>query len=98
MALIKLSPEQIVQYGTEIAGMQNQAQALLDNIKSHVNTMCGVWQGAANSAYMAQYNELAKNIASLPEIMMGIGEKAKAGGQAMLDLENSLRQAMSTNG
>ena len=95
MALIKLTPEQIIQYGSEIAGMQSQAQALLDNIKNHVNTMSGVWQGIANSAYLTQYAELAKQIAPLPEVVQGIGEKAKAGGQTMLDLELQLKQAMS---
>ncbi len=94
MALIKLSPEQIISYGAEISAMGSQASELLRSIANHVNTMNSVWQGLANTAFAEQYAQLAKQIEPLPEVVQGIGQKAQAGGQAMSELESQISKAM----
>lgn len=97
MALIKLTPSQIMSYGTEIKGMATTASTLLSDINSLVNSINAGWKGLANSAFVTQYAELYKQIEPLPQITEGVGAKAYAGGETMQQLEEQLRSSLSGN-
>lgn len=70
---IRMTPQELRDGSTTLKNQKEQCLEILSSMKSKVDEVTGNWEGAAQNAFVAQFEELYKNIGeTLPQTVDGI--------------------------
>ncbi len=70
---IRMTPQELRDGSSTLKNQRDQCMEILASMKSKVDEVAGNWEGAAQNAFVAQFEELYKNISeALPQTVDGI--------------------------
>ncbi len=70
---IRMTPQELRDGSSTLKNQRDQCMEILAFMKSKVDEVAGNWEGAAQNAFVAQFEELYKNISeALPQTVDGI--------------------------
>lgn len=97
MSQIRITPEQLEEGASFIDTKNGELGDLLTALKSKIDEVASNWEGAAQSAFVASFDEMYTPTLSqtFPEILEGISTQLKTAAQIMRDTDAQLQQAMS---
>lgn len=95
MSQIRITPEELEDGATFIEGKKESIISEVTALKSKIDEVAGNWEGAAQSAFLASFEDLYPTLSqTFPEILEGICTQLKSAAQIMRDTDEQLRQAM----
>ena len=99
MSQIRITPEELEDGASFIDQKRDSISSEVAALKSKIDEVAGNWEGAAQSAFLASFEELYNPTLSqtFPQILEGISTQLKTAAQIMRDTDAQLQQAMSGN-
>lgn len=92
---IRITPQELRDGATTLTNQKEQCMEILSSMKSKVDEVAGNWEGAAQNAFIAQFEELYKNISeALPNTVEGITEMLKSAAQTLEDADSQIASAL----
>lgn len=96
MSQIRITPEELESGAVAIEQYRDNIANEVNALNNKINEVTGNWEGAAQSAFLASYQDLYSPTLkeTFPEILTGIAGQLKAAAKIMRDTDEQLRQAM----
>lgn len=96
MSQIRITPEELEAGASAIESYRENIASEVNALNNKINEVSSNWEGAAQSAFLASYQDLYSPTLkdTFPEILTGIAEQLKAAAKIMRDTDEQLRQAM----
>lgn len=95
---IRITPQELVDGATTLTNQKEQCMEILSSMKSKVDEVAANWEGAAQNAFVAQFEELYKNISeALPNTVEGIAGMLKSAAQTLEDADSQIASALKGN-
>ena len=96
MATIKIDAETMRSKATEISGLRDQHDQLIASIGSIINGMSGVFEGAAATAYVTQYDSMKATFTQFSEMLMKFSTELNGVANTMENTDTSLAGSISS--
>lgn len=93
MADIKVNPEELEGMGNEVVGYSEEISDILSKLQSKVDQICDAWDGLAQDAFLASYEEMKEALNTFPEIVNGIGQQTIGAAQAFAATDEGLQSS-----
>lgn len=96
MSQIRITPEELEDGAAFIQQKRDSILSEVQALKSKIDEVASNWEGAAQSAFLASFEEMYSPTLSqtFPEILDGISTQLKTAAQIMRETDEQLRQAM----
>ena len=96
MSQIRITPEELEDGATFIQQKRDTILSEVQALKSKIDEVASNWEGAAQSAFLASFEDMYSPTLSqtFPEILDGISTQLKTAAQIMRDTDQQLQQAM----
>jgi len=96
MSQIRITPEELEDGATFIQQKRDSILSEVQALKSKIDEVASNWEGAAQSAFLASFEDMYSPTLSqtFPEILDGISTQLKTAAQIMRDTDQQLQQAM----
>ncbi|MGL4655774.1 MAG: WXG100 family type VII secretion target [Sarcina sp.] len=89
MARIGLTPDELIEGAGQVEGRLEEIMTTLQQLKNQVDGVCDNWEGAAQSSFVVNFNEIYAGITkNFPEIVNPIAAKMRAVGTDMAAVDN----------
>lgn len=95
---IRITPQELRDGATALGNQKEQFMEILESMNSKVQEVVGNWEGAAQNAFVAQFEELYRNIReSLPNTVEGITTMLQNSAQALEDADSQIASTLRGN-
>lgn len=92
---IRMTPQELRDGSTTLQNQKEQCMEILASMKSKVDEVAGNWEGAAQNAFVAQFEELYKNISeALPQTVDGISDMLKSSATTIEEADAQIASAL----
>lgn len=98
MARIALTTEELKSTSTNFTTKAGELRELLNYLRQQVNSLESTWDGAAQNQFFVSFDEIAKNMDQIPDMIENIGGQLLTVATTMEDTDNGLANALRGNG
>lgn len=92
---IRMTPQELRDGSTTLKNQKEQCMEILASMKSKVDEVAGNWEGAAQNAFVAQFEELYKNISeALPQTVDGISNMLESSATTIEEADAQIASAL----
>ena len=94
MASIKITPEELREATATLEGKRDEIVSAVGVIESRVNQTTSEWSGAAQSSFVASFEELLPTLKdTFPEVITGISAQLKGAADALESADEEVAKA-----
>lgn len=96
---IRMTPSELEEAAKTIRIEQGNIDDAVKRINSLVTTIEGNWDGAAQQAFIAQYNDQIRSLleTTVPEVLEGVATELETAATTLRDTDEQLASAMRGN-
>lgn len=94
---ITITPEELRSSSTNFATKSEEIREILVYLKSEVDNLESTWQGAAQSQFFQQYEEMQETLNQFPEVLDGISAQLTSVADTLESVDEELRSALAGN-
>ena len=94
---ITITPEELRTSSTNFATKAGEIREILEYLKQEVDNLETTWQGAAQSQFFQQYEEMQSTLNQFPDVLDGISSQLTTVATTLEDTDEQLRQALAGN-
>ncbi len=95
MAELKVTPEELMNYGNKIAEKAELLNNKVTALDSRVESLAAVWTGISSNAFYNRYVELQPTLHSFAQILQQIAQVAQTSAKTYDDVDVQLAQNFS---
>ena len=93
MADLKVTPEELMKLGNEIAGKAEELNKKVSELDGKIETISGVWTGISSNAFYNSYVNLQPTLHSFAQILQQIAQVAQSSAKAYDDIDVALAES-----
>lgn len=94
MASIKMTPDELRDAASFLGNKREEIVSAVGNIKSKVDTTAAGWEGAAQSSFVEQFNEMLPMLTeSFPQVIEGIESMLTGAADALEQADSEVAKA-----
>ena len=90
MAELKVTPEELMSYGNQIAEKAEQLNAKVSALDAKVESIASVWTGISSNAFYNSYVEIQPSLHSFAQILQQIAQVAQTSAKTYDDVDVQL--------
>jgi WXG100 family type VII secretion target len=98
MSQIRITPQELYDGASFTNDKASTIESELTALKSKIDEVTGNWEGAAQSSFIASFNELYSSfMQKFPPIIQGVAEQMKSAGQVLENADLEVSKAFQQN-
>ncbi len=90
MARIALTPEELRGVASNFTTKSGEMTEMINFLRQQVSSLDGTFEGDAKTAFTTTWEEIAKTLDSVPQLIEGIGSQLNAVANTMENTDNEL--------
>ena len=97
MARIALTPEELRGVATNFATKAGELREIFNYMRQQVSSLDSTFEGQTKTAFFASYEEIAKSMDQIPDVVDGLGTQLTAVADTLENADNELANRLRGN-
>lgn len=97
MARIALTPEELRGVASNFTAKAGELREIFNYMRQQVQSLDGTFEGNAKTAFFSTYEEIAKNMDQIPDVVDGLGTQLNTVATTIEDADNQLASSLRGN-